>query len=422
MILIEHNALLLFASFHCSLSHILKMLSIKDLLKTRVLSKRWCELWTLRIDLHFDIFSVLGSSQKELLQKQYLIDVLSNSIIEPGFLFFNVPPVERLIDLDTSRGKFVERVDQFVKKFQGKVIDSFLVNFCLDDKQSNTVDQWISFAVARRVGRIDLLFLGRPYAPPSFTAQCNPYKFDFALFLETSASALNHLLLENCLICHPINCDFMPLQNLRSLWLEEVKLDESFIESLLCNCPQLGEICLLICEFNSSMPAIVSSSLCHLKVRGCYFVSNHNYNRGLNLISLDCLKLTSLKLDCLELTSSEDGLDTLNFNTPMLKNTEFSILLKQELNTFIALSATLFPELETMHVTTFSMVSHKVKTQQDLLNLLGAMYSAVLFLGATNSSAVQPVVSIARTVFYRERAAGLYSALPYAFAQVAVEM
>ncbi|KAA8539163.1 hypothetical protein F0562_025855 [Nyssa sinensis] len=59
--------------------------------------------------------------------------------------------------------------------------------------------------------------------------------------------------------------------------------------------------------------------------------------------------------------------------------------------------------------------------QQDLLNLLGAMYSAVLFLGGTNTSAVQSVVAIERTVFYRERAAGMYSALPYAFAQVTVE-
>ncbi|CAI8614815.1 unnamed protein product [Vicia faba] len=69
----------------------------------------------------------------------------------------------------------------------------------------------------------------------------------------------------------------------------------------------------------------------------------------------------------------------------------------------------------------FWQQAKNIKTQQDLLNLLGAMYSAVLFLGATNSSAVQPVVSIARTVLYRERAAGLYSALPYAFGQVAVE-
>ena len=56
--------------------------------------------------------------------------------------------------------------------------------------------------------------------------------------------------------------------------------------------------------------------------------------------------------------------------------------------------------------------------QQDLMNLLGAMYAAVLFLGATNASSVQSVVSIERTVFYREKAAGMYSELPYAFAQV----
>ncbi|KAK6126410.1 hypothetical protein DH2020_039860 [Rehmannia glutinosa] len=63
----------------------------------------------------------------------------------------------------------------------------------------------------------------------------------------------------------------------------------------------------------------------------------------------------------------------------------------------------------------------KTEKQQDLQNLLGAIYAAVLFLGATNSTAVQGVVSIERTVFYRERAAGMYSALPYAYAQVAIE-
>ncbi|KAF5196061.1 pleiotropic drug resistance protein [Thalictrum thalictroides] len=60
--------------------------------------------------------------------------------------------------------------------------------------------------------------------------------------------------------------------------------------------------------------------------------------------------------------------------------------------------------------------------QQDLLNLLGAMYVAVVFLGATTAASVQSVISIERTVFYRERAAGMYSALPYAFAQVAIEV
>ncbi|KAJ0755446.1 putative ABC-2 type transporter [Helianthus annuus] len=61
-------------------------------------------------------------------------------------------------------------------------------------------------------------------------------------------------------------------------------------------------------------------------------------------------------------------------------------------------------------------------TQQDLMNAMGSMYAACLFLGIQNASAVQPVVDVERSVFYRERAAGMYSALPYAFAQVLVEI
>lgn len=49
---------------------------------------------------------------------------------------------------------------------------------------------------------------------------------------------------------------------------------------------------------------------------------------------------------------------------------------------------------------------------------MGSMYAAVLFIGIQNSSSAQPVVAVERTVFYRERGAGMYSALPYAFAQV----
>ncbi|KAL1819090.1 hypothetical protein ACET3Z_013959 [Daucus carota] len=63
-----------------------------------------------------------------------------------------------------------------------------------------------------------------------------------------------------------------------------------------------------------------------------------------------------------------------------------------------------------------------IQKEQDLLNLLGAMYSSILFLGGTSVGAVQSVVAVERTVFYRERAAGMYSALPYAFAQVAIEV
>ncbi|KAF8393306.1 hypothetical protein HHK36_021547 [Tetracentron sinense] len=63
----------------------------------------------------------------------------------------------------------------------------------------------------------------------------------------------------------------------------------------------------------------------------------------------------------------------------------------------------------------------KRETEQDIYNAMGSIYTAVQFIGITNATAVQPVVSIERFVSYRERAAGMYSALSFAFAQVAIE-
>ncbi|KAB1204549.1 Pleiotropic drug resistance protein TUR2 [Morella rubra] len=62
------------------------------------------------------------------------------------------------------------------------------------------------------------------------------------------------------------------------------------------------------------------------------------------------------------------------------------------------------------------------RRQQDLFNAMGSMYAAVLFIGVQNGMSVQPVVAIERIVFYRERAAGMYSALPYAIGQVIIEL
>lgn len=69
----------------------------------------------------------------------------------------------------------------------------------------------------------------------------------------------------------------------------------------------------------------------------------------------------------------------------------------------------------------WDMGSKREKTQ-DLFNAMGSMYAAVTFIGVQNAVTVQPVVSIERTVFYRERAAGMYSAFPYAFGQVMIEI
>ncbi|CAN1169187.1 Pleiotropic drug resistance protein 1 [Linum perenne] len=70
----------------------------------------------------------------------------------------------------------------------------------------------------------------------------------------------------------------------------------------------------------------------------------------------------------------------------------------------------------------FWNLGSKRENRQDIFNSMGSMYAAVLFVGFQNCAGVQPIVSIERTVFYRERAAGMYSELPYAFGQVMIEI
>ncbi|AQK57890.1 ABC transporter G family member 34 [Zea mays] len=62
------------------------------------------------------------------------------------------------------------------------------------------------------------------------------------------------------------------------------------------------------------------------------------------------------------------------------------------------------------------------KDEQDVLNILGIVYGSALFLGFMNCSILQPVVAMERVVLYREKAAGMYSTMAYAIAQVSVEL
>ncbi|KAH9733937.1 ABC transporter G family member 37 [Citrus sinensis] len=83
-----------------------------------------------------------------------------------------------------------------------------------------------------------------------------------------------------------------------------------------------------------------------------------------------------------------------------------------------------------MHTTTSSLLfgvlfweqGQKIDNQQNLFNIVGSLYLAVVFLGINNGSSVIPNVARERTVMYREGFAGMYSPWAYALAQVTVEI
>ncbi|GAY38375.1 hypothetical protein CUMW_036220 [Citrus unshiu] len=56
-------------------------------------------------------------------------------------------------------------------------------------------------------------------------------------------------------------------------------------------------------------------------------------------------------------------------------------------------------------------------SSQGLFMVMEALYASCLFLGVNNAASVQTIVSIERTVFYREKAAEMYSPIPFAVAQ-----
>ncbi|KAG8472011.1 hypothetical protein CXB51_036309 [Gossypium anomalum] len=72
--------------------------------------------------------------------------------------------------------------------------------------------------------------------------------------------------------------------------------------------------------------------------------------------------------------------------------------------------------------TKFSQSCWGQNNQQNVFNVFGSMYAALLFLGMNSSSSVQPFVATERVVMYRERFAGMYSSWAYALAQVTIEV
>ncbi|XP_057421879.1 F-box/LRR-repeat protein At3g26922-like [Lotus japonicus] len=259
---------------------------MKDMMNTSILSKRWCNLWHLRTDLKFDAHNVLGNG--------------------------------RFLSIGDERNEFVKRVNQFLKNYKGTKIDSFMVDFELNYEPSSTIDEWIRFAIARGVGRIELL-------TPSYN-----YKFPFGLSFECKNSTLKDMHLKGCIICHPAT-------RIGRFWRSDV--DVNLLTVLLSNCLLLEELSLINSSINSSSLKIESSSLCLLKIEEL----DDNYDRHLEFISLDCPKLTIFYYD-----NSFSG--SLSMNAPILKTIDYCVYPHPEkIHDAFALFTTL-PKLEILNL------------------------------------------------------------------------
>uniref|UniRef100_A0A803MQ74 ABC transporter domain-containing protein n=1 Tax=Chenopodium quinoa TaxID=63459 RepID=A0A803MQ74_CHEQI len=70
----------------------------------------------------------------------------------------------------------------------------------------------------------------------------------------------------------------------------------------------------------------------------------------------------------------------------------------------------------------FWKIGSKRDTQIDVVGGIGAIYISTMFIGAQTSGGVIPVMNSNKPAFYREKSSGLYAAIPYALAQVVIEI
>ncbi|WJX83859.1 hypothetical protein P8452_66486 [Trifolium repens] len=220
----------------CVLSYILSKLTLKDLVKTRALSKHWLHKWGLRMDLNFDLHNMFGYNTVQELQR-------------------NFPCIQ---------SEFARRLDQFMQHYQGAVIHSIRVDFPFSDKHRGVIGKLISKGIAKGVKRIELL-LSNETTDTDVDTEMNPLKFSFITLLSGTDS-LTYLHLQNCLIAAPM--DFSGLKNLRTLVLHAVPVKPDLLSGLFSNCIHLADFTLDDCDFISDLQ-IISSTLFHLNIVNC---------------------------------------------------------------------------------------------------------------------------------------------------------
>jgi len=225
----------------CILSNIFSRLGLKDLVKTRILSKQWLQEWGLRTNLNFDVHNMFELDYNTIQESKE-----SRQLFE-GF-----------------QSEFATRLNQFMLHYQGAMIRSIRVNFPLGTKHKDAIDRMISKGIAKGAERIELLFSSETIDPIPNLDRKESYKFSFTLLSNTDC--LTYLHLQNCHLVAPM--DFSGFKNLRTLVLQLVDVEQNLLQGLFSNCNHLVDLTLDNCDFKSDLK-ITSPTLLHLNIVNC---------------------------------------------------------------------------------------------------------------------------------------------------------
>ncbi|XP_062169713.1 F-box/FBD/LRR-repeat protein At5g53840-like [Alnus glutinosa] len=210
---------------------ILSLITMKEAGRTSVLSRRWQKLWTFVPNLNFD--------------GQERLYYLEDHIGARGF--------RRLHRI--ARTNYVKWVNRVLELHRTPAIDQFRVFFDLTEDYRRDIDNWINFAMEKRVQRLELSF--------DYCSLINPYPFP-SLYQTRGIPSPN---------------------SLRALILKFLNVSGEVLEYFICNCPFLDRLWVE-----------GSETLVNLKVAGPLLRLKH-------LEISHCLKLENLEISAKNLVS-----------------------------------------------------------------------------------------------------------------------
>ncbi|KAL0004258.1 hypothetical protein SO802_011819 [Lithocarpus litseifolius] len=230
------------------LESILSLLTLKEIQRTSILSRRWRYLWT------FVARNLVFDYQRLLPLQNNILDV--NFRAESGLV--NI--------LSFERSRFVSWVNHVLELHQGDTIDEFRVLFDMDGTFTLEIDNWLLFSLKKCVKKLSLYFKS------IWRHHSNSY---------TLTSQLLH---------------GYSLDSLTDLSLFFVEVSGEVLDYVLSNCPSIERLrvgcsgSLLNLKTSSPLP-----KLKHLEILNCNSL-NHIQISAINLISFNYSGLRTTKI------------------------------------------------------------------------------------------------------------------------------
>ncbi|KAK2969680.1 hypothetical protein RJ640_025857, partial [Escallonia rubra] len=227
---------------------IISKLSLKEALRTSVLSKSWRYIWASQPNLLFDSANILGNT------------VSSSSC-------------QTELDWWLQRCMFIERVNSVMHQWCNRLkIESLTIQYHLGQDSASQIDDWVSYAVTKGVEKLDL----------DFTQQCSllvnhtstsafeQYTFHCGLLAAPSKNcSVKHLQLASCsLISLPVSTTLASLVTVRLL---RVNINDQQLEMFLSTALCMKSLSLQCCNHLVSFKAAGPSLLLEiLNIENCF--------------------------------------------------------------------------------------------------------------------------------------------------------